>query len=85
MAVLALLVGLVAWNPVATSRVVWPLVENARLEEPFLGVTADGETQPGLFQIRATGVSTEPIREAAAKFLASLTPEERDRTLFPVD
>ena len=84
-AVLALLVGLVAWNPVATSRVVWPLVENARLEEPFLGVTADGETQPGLFQIRATGVSTEPIREAAAKFLASLTPEQRDRTLFAVD
>ena len=84
-AVLALLVGLAAWNPVATSRVVWPLVENARLEEPFLGVTTDGETQPGLFHIRATGVSTEPIREAAARFLASLTPEQRDRTLFPVD
>ena len=84
-AVLALLVGLALWNPVATSRVVWPLVENARLEEPFLGVTTDGETQPGLFHIRAAGVSTEPIREAAARFLASLTPEQRDRTLFPVD
>ena len=84
-AVLALLVGLAAWNPVATSRVVWPLVENARLDEPFLGVTADGEVQPGLFHIRATGVSTEPIREAAAKFLASLTPEQREHTLFPVD
>ena len=84
-AALALLIGLAVWNPVATSRVVWPLVENARLKEPFLGVTADGETQPGLFHIRATGVSTEPIREAAAKFLASLTPEQRDRTLFPVD
>ena len=84
-AVLALLVGLAAWNPVATSRVVWPLVENARLDEPFLGVTADGEIEDGLFHIRATGVSTEPIREAAAKFLASLTPEQRERTLFPVD
>jgi len=84
-AVLVLLIGLAAWNPVATSRIVWPLVENARLDEPFLGVTAEGETQPGLFDIRATGVSTEPIREAAVAFLASLTPEQRDRTLFPVD
>ena len=79
-----LLIGLAVWNPVATSRVVWPLVENARLDEPFLGITADGETQPGLFHIRATGVSTEPIREAAARFLASLTPEQRNRTLYPV-
>ena len=84
-AALALLIGLAVWNPVATSRVVWPLVENARLDEPFLGVTTDGDIEDGLFHIRATGVSTEPIREAAAKFLASLTPEQRDRTLFPVD
>ncbi|MDE0271934.1 MAG: DUF3500 domain-containing protein [Gammaproteobacteria bacterium] len=85
MAALALLIGLAAWNPVATSRVIWPLVENARLDEPFLGVTANGEIEDGLFHIRATGVSTEPIREAAVAFLASLTPEQRDRTLFPVD
>ena len=84
-AALALLIGLAAWNPVATSRVIWPLVENARLDEPFLGVTANGEIEDGLFHIRATGVSTEPIREAAVAFLASLTPEQRDRTLFPVD
>ena len=38
-----------------------------------------------MFHIQATGVSTEPIREAPARFLASLTPEQRDRTLFPVD
>ena len=55
------------------------------LGEPFLGVTADGETEPDLFRIRATGVSTEPIREAAVTFLASLTTEQRGRTLFPVD
>ena len=84
-AVLALLVGLAAWNPVATSRVVWPLVENARLDGPFVGVTADGKVQPGLFRIQATGVSAAPIREAAAAFLASLTPDQRDRTLYPVD
>ena len=84
-AVLALLIGLAVWNPVATSRVIWPLAENAQLDEPFFGVTADGKIEHGLFHIQATGVSTEPIREAAAAFLASLTPEQRDRTLFPVD
>ena len=85
MAVLVLLIGLAVWNPIATSRVIWPLVEKAQLDKPFLGVTTDGEIQPGLFHIRATGVSTAPIREAAATFLASLTPEQRGRTLFPVD
>ena len=84
-AVLVVLLGLAVWNPVAASRVLWPVVENVMLGEPFLGVTADGETEPDLFHIRATGVSTEPIREAAVTFLASLTPEQRGRTLFPVD
>ena len=85
MAVLVVLIGLAVWNPVAASRVLWPMVENVMLREPFLGVTADGETEPDLFPIEATGVSTEPIRAAAVTFLESLTPEQRDRTLFPVD
>ena len=85
MAVLVVLVGLAVWDPIAASRVLWPAVEGAMLDEPFLGVTADGEVEPGLFCIRATGVSTAPIRDAAVAFLASLTPEQRRRTLFPVD
>ena len=84
MAALVVLVGLAVWNPIAASRVLWPAVEGAMLE-PFVGVTADGEVESGLFHIRATGVSTAPIRDAAAAFLASLTPEQRGRTLFPVD
>ena len=85
MAVLVVLIGLAVWNPVAASRVLWPMVENVMLREPFLGITADGETEPDLFPVEATGVSTEPIRDAAITFLESLTPEQRDRTLFPVD
>ncbi len=85
MAALVVLVGLAVWNPIVASRVLWPAVEGAMLEEPFVGVTADGEVESGLFHIRATGVSTEPIRDAAAAFLASLTPEQRGRTLFAVD
>ena len=84
-AILVALIGLAVWNPVAASRVLWPAVESVMLREPFLGVTAAGETEPDLFHIRATGVSTEPIREAAVTFLATLTPEQRSRTLFPVD
>lgn len=55
------------------------------LAEPFRGVTRDGTVVSDLFEIRSTGVSTEPVREAAAAFLASLSPEQRARTAFAVD
>lgn len=55
------------------------------LAEPFRGVTTDGSPVPGLFALRSTGVSTEPVRQAAAAFLAALAPEQRDRTRFAVD
>ena len=59
--------------------------EPRALAEPFRGVTTNGEIVPGLFRIQATGVSTRPVREAADAFLASLSDEQRRRTLFPVD
>lgn len=52
---------------------------------PFRGITANGTLQTGLFPVRSTGVSTEPVRAAAAKFLGALTPEQRAKTTFPVD
>ena len=55
------------------------------LAEPFRGVTTDGKLVPGLFPIRSTGVSTEPVRKAALTFLAALLPDQRKRTTFPVD
>jgi hypothetical protein len=55
------------------------------LATPFLGVTTNGTIQPGLFEVRSTGVSTEPVRKAAEAFLASLTDEQRDKTTFPAD
>ena len=55
------------------------------LAEPFKGLTANGEVAPGLFPIRSTGVSTEPVRQAAERFLSSLTAEQRARTCFPID
>ena len=59
--------------------------EKAGLAEPFRGITTNGQVEPGLFALRSTGVSTEPVREAAETFLAGLTPAQRDKTLFPVD
>jgi Protein of unknown function (DUF3500) len=53
--------------------------------EPFKGVTADGTPASGLFPIRATGVSTSGVREAAVRFLAGLTPEQRASATFKAD
>ncbi|HYN07660.1 MAG TPA: DUF3500 domain-containing protein [Vicinamibacterales bacterium] len=55
------------------------------LADSFKGITANGTLASGLFPIRATRVSTGPVRDAAVKFLASLSDEQRTRTAFPVD
>jgi hypothetical protein len=57
----------------------------AALAEPFRGVTTNGAITSGLFPIRATGVSTAPVRAAAEKFLASLTDAQRKVTTYPID
>lgn len=59
--------------------------EEKGLSEPFLGVTSDGSVVPGLFGIRSTGVSTEPVRKSAEAFLASLPAEQRAKTKFAVE
>jgi len=59
--------------------------ETRGLAEPFRGITTDGTVVPGLFAIRSTGVTTEPVRKAADVFLAALTADQRGKTLFPVD
>ena len=59
--------------------------EREGLAQPFKGITTNGTVVPGLFKVRSTGVSTEPVRPAAATFLAALTPDQRARTLFAVD
>jgi hypothetical protein len=59
--------------------------EKAGLAEPFKGVTTDGKVASGLFAVKSTGVSTEPVRKAAEAFLAGLTPVERTKSTFSVD
>ncbi|HJY41359.1 MAG TPA: DUF3500 domain-containing protein [Steroidobacteraceae bacterium] len=59
--------------------------EKTGLAEDFKGITTHGEPVRGLFPVRSTGVSTEPVRLATEKFLAALTEEQRRKTTFPVD
>jgi hypothetical protein len=59
--------------------------EKKGLAEPFKGVTTDGTVKPGLFPIKSTGVSTEPVRKAADSLLASLTAEQRSKTKFAIN
>jgi len=55
------------------------------LAKPFRGITTDGKLVPGLFEIRPSGVSTEPIRNAAERFIATLTTVQLIRTMYPTD
>ena len=59
--------------------------ESRGLAEPFKGITTNGTVQPGLYNLRSTGFSTETVRKAAEAFLAALLPEQRSKTMFPVD
>jgi hypothetical protein len=55
------------------------------LAEPFKGVTTHGKPRPGLFTVKATGVSTAAVQRAADAFLRSLSDTQRHRTTFAVD
>lgn len=54
------------------------------LSEPFTGITTKGTIAPGLFTVKSTGVSTDPVRTAADAFLAALTSTQRTGTQFAV-
>ncbi len=53
--------------------------------EPFVGLTTSDGRREGLFPVRATGVSTAPIREAADAFLATLDTIDLSRSHFAID
>ena len=59
--------------------------EKEGLADPFKGITADGKVEPGLFETSPSGVSAEPVRNAAEKFIATLTGVQLARTMFPVE
>jgi Protein of unknown function (DUF3500) len=52
------------------------------LTDEFWGITADGSVRPGLFALRNTGVSLEPMLRAACDFLARLDARQRQQASF---
>jgi uncharacterized protein DUF3500 len=57
----------------------------ANMAAPFKGITTDGNVIPSLYAMQQTGISVQPIIDAADAFLASLTLNERATANFAVD
>jgi Protein of unknown function (DUF3500) len=55
------------------------------IAEPFVGVSATGSVEPGLFKLQPTGVSTARMVDAACAFLAALDPADRAAVHFDLD
>jgi len=55
------------------------------LKEPFRGLTANGEIERGLFPLRKTGVSIQPMIDAARAFLNSLDRNQRAAVHYDVN
>ena len=68
-------------EPIAEMVAAWEKEANT----PFVGVTAAGTPEPGLFDLRPTGVPTAPIVESAVAFLDSLDAGQRAAVERPVD
>lgn len=52
---------------------------------PFKGITTDGMVAPDLFTLASSGHSTQPLKDAADAWLASLSAEQQAKSLFSVD
>ncbi|HKP31321.1 MAG TPA: DUF3500 domain-containing protein [Chitinophagaceae bacterium] len=60
-------------------------MEDDNLSKAFEGVHTTKGFEKGLFPIRATGISTKPIKVACESFLNSLTKEQLAKTQFEID
>lgn len=59
--------------------------DQALLDQAYEGIVTSQGKEKGLFPIQSTGVSTAPVRQAAEEFLATLTAEQKSKTMYPVD
>ena len=93
--VVSLLMVFLAWNASAQApdpeayrqrSLQWSERMNANgLSEAFKGITTNGNVQPGLFEVRSTGISTAPVSNAADVFLTTLNADQRERISFSVE
>ena len=59
--------------------------EQQALSEPFIGIRTSDGIVAGLFPIRPTGLSTQPIVDAAQAFINTLDAAQKLSTQFAVD
>ena len=71
----------------AMPPILQPVLDLARksLAQPLAGITTDGRLRPGLFPLRATGVATTPIVDAARGFLATLDEAQRAKVVLDAE
>lgn len=55
------------------------------LAEPFKGVTTDGVVKRDLFSLQETGITLQPVVDAAVAFLGTLTAAQRNDASFAID
>jgi hypothetical protein len=60
-------------------------IEREELAKPYRGIFTATGPERNLFPVRSTGVSTEPVRQAAVNFLEILSPEQLAKTAYPID
>jgi hypothetical protein len=58
---------------------------DANLARPFEGITTHGTVVGDLFPLTQTGVSLQPVIDAARSFLAGLNDQERETASFAID
>jgi len=59
--------------------------EEQGLSESYKDITTNGKSQQGVFELRSSGVTTQPVLEAAVAFLKALDTDQQDKTKFAVD
>ncbi len=59
--------------------------EIAALAREYVGVVSKTGKQTGLYPVKSTGVSTQPVITAALEFLDALNPTQKIKTQFAVD
>ena len=66
----------------------WPLLsaifEARGLSEPFVGLTADGNIEPGLYKLTEDGFRNQAVIDATQNYLNTLSDDQRSRVHFPV-
>ncbi len=72
-------------HPVAERFRAYGDAGRADIASPFMGLTTDGQVIPNLYGLQSTGISTEPLREAAMRLLAELSSQEQAQAKFAID